>query len=77
MLAAVRSGQIAGARLDVTRTEPLPADHAFWKEPRISITPHISALTRLEDSVGQIADKIRVLEGGGQVKGVVVRERGY
>jgi glyoxylate/hydroxypyruvate reductase A len=77
LLAAVRCGQIAGARLDVARTEPLPADHAFWKEPRISITPHISALTRLEDSVVQIAEKIRALESGGQVNGVVIRERGY
>lgn len=77
LLAAVRSGQIAGARLDVMRTEPLPADHVFWKEPRISITPHISALTRLEDSIRQIADKIRTLEGGCQVGGVVIRERGY
>ena len=45
LLALVSSGHIAGATLDVFRNEPLPAPHPFWDEPRITITPHISALT--------------------------------
>jgi len=77
LLAAVREGQIAGATLDVFRTEPLPADHPYWQEPRITITPHISALTLREDSIAQIAGKIRLLESGKPIAGVVDLLRGY
>ncbi|WP_454719651.1 MULTISPECIES: 2-hydroxyacid dehydrogenase [Cupriavidus] len=77
LLAAVQSGQIAGATLDVFRTEPLPAGHAFWGEPRITITPHVAALTLREDSIAQIAGKIRALAAGQPVAGVVDLQRGY
>ncbi|WP_454762585.1 2-hydroxyacid dehydrogenase [Cupriavidus campinensis] len=77
LLAAVRDGQIAGATLDVFRTEPLPADHPYWQEPRITITPHISALTLREDSIAQIAGKIRALAEGKPIAGVVDLQRGY
>ena len=40
LLAALRSGRIGEAYLDVFATEPLPADHAFWTEPRCYVTPH-------------------------------------
>lgn len=77
LLAAVQQGQVAGATLDVFRTEPLPAEHPFWKEPRITITPHISALTLREDSIEQIAGKIRALRAGQPIAGVVDVARGY
>ncbi|MBO4119158.1 glyoxylate/hydroxypyruvate reductase A [Cupriavidus gilardii] len=77
LLAAVQQGQIAGATLDVFRTEPLPPEHPFWREPRITITPHISALTLREDSIAQIADKIRALQAGQPIAGVVDLQRGY
>lgn len=77
LLAAVQQGQIAGATLDVFRTEPLPPEHPFWREPRITITPHISALTLREDSIAQIADKIRALRAGQPIAGVVDLQRGY
>lgn len=77
LLAAVARGQIAGAALDVFRTEPLPADHPFWTEPRIRITPHISALTLREVSIAQIARKIRALEAGELIAGIVDLQRGY
>ncbi len=77
LLAAVQQGQIAGATLDVFRTEPLPPEHPFWSEPRITITPHISALTLREDSIAQIADKIRALRAGQPIAGVVDLQRGY
>lgn len=41
LIAAITSGAIAGAVLDVFRTEPLPADHAFWTTPGIMVLPHI------------------------------------
>jgi glyoxylate/hydroxypyruvate reductase A len=71
------SGQLAGATLDVFRTEPLPAEHAFWRHPKISITPHGSARTLRRESVAQIAGKIRALERGEAIAGVVDVARGY
>jgi glyoxylate/hydroxypyruvate reductase A len=77
LLALIRTGHIAGATLDVFRNEPLPAPHPFWSEPRITLTPHISALTIREDAVRQIAAKIKLLESGEQVADVVDRTLGY
>jgi glyoxylate/hydroxypyruvate reductase A len=77
LLGLIRSGHIAGATLDVFRNEPLPAPHPFWSEPRITITPHISALTIREEAVRQIAHKITLLERGEAVADVVDRTTGY
>lgn len=44
LLAALRAGHIAGAVLDVTGEEPLPADHPLWDEPRCVVTPHVAGL---------------------------------
>jgi glyoxylate/hydroxypyruvate reductase A len=77
LLALIRAGHIAGATLDVFRNEPLPAPHPFWNEPRITITPHVSALTLREDAVRQIVHKIGLLERGETVADVVDRTRGY
>jgi glyoxylate/hydroxypyruvate reductase len=77
LLALIESGAISGATLDVFAEEPLPPSHAFWHDPRITVTPHISALTRVEQSVAQIAAKIRRLEAGLPVSGVVDRTRFY
>ncbi|CAH2785062.1 MAG: D-3-phosphoglycerate dehydrogenase (EC [uncultured Paraburkholderia sp.] len=74
---ALASGQLAAATLDVFRQEPLPPDHPFWQEPRITITPHMSALTLRKESVAQIASKMLALECGEAVSGVVNIERGY
>lgn len=46
---ALRKGHLAGAALDVTNPEPLPADHALWAEPNALITPHISGFWHLPD----------------------------
>jgi phosphoglycerate dehydrogenase-like enzyme len=40
LVAALNSGQIAGAGLDVTDPEPLPEDHVLWTTPRVIISPH-------------------------------------
>lgn len=77
LLALMDSGHVAGATLDVFRTEPLPKDHAFWNHPRIAVTPHTSARTLREESITQIARKVTALERGEQVAGVVDPARGY
>ncbi|MCE3605442.1 glyoxylate/hydroxypyruvate reductase A [Massilia sp. P8910] len=77
LLTLIRAGHIAGATLDVFRNEPLPGPHPFWEEPRITITPHMSAMTLPGESVAQIAGKIGALERGEPVADVVDRARGY
>ena len=77
LLAAIASGQVAGAMLDVFRTEPLPAEHAFWRCPQISITPHGSARTLPEETLLQILRKLQAFAAGEPVSGVVYADRGY
>ena len=71
------SGHLAGATLDVFRTEPLPPEHPFWTHPKITVTPHTSARTLRSESIAQIAGKIAALERGETVAGVVELRRGY
>jgi glyoxylate/hydroxypyruvate reductase A len=77
LLALIDAGHISGAMLDVFHDEPLPSTHAFWHHPRITITPHVSAITQIEASVAQVASNIRRLEAGLPITGVVDHERGY
>lgn len=77
LLALIHSGHLSGALLDVFRTEPLPAEHPFWREPKITLTPHTSARTLRDDSIAQMVGKIVAIERGESVAGVVVVERGY
>ena len=77
LIALIDNGHLSGATLDVFRDEPLPAGHPFWHHPRIVLTPHVSAVTLVEESVAQIAGKIRRLEAGLPITGIVDRERGY
>ena len=77
LVALLDSGHIASAALDVFRVEPLPPDHAFWHHPRVTVTPHVSAVTLISESVAQVAAKIRCLEKGEAVTGGVDRNRGY
>jgi glyoxylate/hydroxypyruvate reductase A len=77
LLALLDSGKLAGATLDVFAPEPLASTHLFWAHPRVTITPHVSGLTVPADAVAQIAAKIRKLERGEPVTGLVDWTRGY
>ena len=77
LLTLLDSGHLAGAMLDVFRTEPLPMGHPFWQHPKITITPHTSARTLRDQSIAQIAGKIRSLEAGQPIAGTVDLTRGY
>lgn len=48
LVAALKSGQIAGAALDVFRPEPLPADSELWTLPNVLVAPHIAGGTQHE-----------------------------
>ncbi len=69
LLAALTEGRIAGAGLDVTTPEPLPADHPLWDAPNTLITPHFTASLpdRSERSLGTILDNLRRYRTGEEI----------
>ncbi|MEI2418202.1 glyoxylate/hydroxypyruvate reductase A [Orrella sp. JC864] len=77
LLHALEHGPLAGATLDVFRTEPLPPGHPFWRHPAIHITPHVAARTLHDETIEQVAGKIRALAAGQTPSGLVERGRGY
>ena len=77
LIALLDEGHLAGAMLDVFRIEPLPAEHPFWRHPKIVVTPHTSARTLRDETIAQIAHKIAALHRGEAIDGVIERERGY
>lgn len=77
LLAALAEGQIRHATLDVFREEPLPGDHPYWRNPNVTVTPHIASITRTETACEAILDQIvRDLDGKPFLH-VVDRQRGY
>lgn len=77
LLAALDTGHIDHATLDVFRIEPLPADHRYWSHPRVTVTPHIASETRAAYSSKTIAENVRRGEAGEPFLHVVDRTAGY
>ncbi len=77
LLAALDTGQIGHATLDVFRIEPLPADHPFWAHPHVTVTPHIAADTRPDSAARVVAENVRRGEMGEPFLHLVDRSRGY
>ena len=77
LIAAVRSGHLSGAALDVQRREPLPPDDPLWSVPGITITPHIAAQPSTETVADQFVASVRALERGEPMLNEVDRARGY
>ena len=77
LLAALDSGRISAAMLDVTDQEPLPSDHPFQRRPEIFITPHVSGVTRNETAVHALLHNLRRIRAGEKAEGEVDRQRGY
>jgi glyoxylate/hydroxypyruvate reductase A len=77
LVAALDSGQITHATLDVFRTEPLPQNHPFWAHPQVTVTPHIASTTRPETAATVIADNIARGEAGKPFHYLVDRSLGY
>ena len=77
LLAALDSGQVARATLDVFRSEPLPAAHPYWAHPAVTVTPHIAADTRPETAARVIAENLRRLHADEPLLHQVNRSAGY
>lgn len=77
LMAALNSGQVGHATLDVFRVEPLPAAHPYWAHPNVTVTPHIAAATRPVTSSKEIVRNIRLRESGAEMINLVDRDRGY
>ena len=77
LLAALDSGAIGHATLDVFRVEPLPPEHRYWAHPRVTVTPHIAADTRVTSACKVLVENIRRGEAGEPFLYLVDRVRGY
>jgi glyoxylate/hydroxypyruvate reductase A len=77
LLAALDSGQLSAAVLDVFREEPLRASHPFWRHPRIVMTPHVAAATNPPTAAPIILDNIRRFEEGRPLLNRVDSAQGY
>ena len=64
LIAALRSGQIAEATLDVFAVEPLPKTHPFWGMENVLITPHLASITVPEAAAREVAESIRRVRSG-------------
>jgi glyoxylate/hydroxypyruvate reductase A len=77
LIAALDSGHLAAATLDVFRKEPLPTDHPFWKHPGITLMPHTARKSRPDHVAPQVADQVRRLRAGEPLTQLVDRGAGY
>jgi glyoxylate/hydroxypyruvate reductase A len=64
LIAALDSGHIAGAMLDVFFPEPLPADHPYWAHPKVIVTPHIAGDPNPDTAAQQVGENINRARGG-------------
>lgn len=77
LLAALDSGQLSHAVLDVFAHEPLPPDHPFWAHERITVLPHVAAQTDCRSAAAVAVANLRALRDGGALQNRVDRGRGY
>ena len=77
LLAALASGHIGHATLDVFATEPLPTDHPYWAHDKVTVTPHIAAETRAPEAARVVVEQIGRMQRGEPLRHVVDHGRGY
>jgi glyoxylate/hydroxypyruvate reductase A len=77
LLAALESGQISGAALDVFNVEPLPQDHPYWTHPKVQVTPHIAGATNPRTASPGVIDNIKRMRAGQPLIHTVDPKTGY
>jgi glyoxylate/hydroxypyruvate reductase A len=77
LVAALDSGRLGAAVLDVTEPEPLPPGHPFWSHPKIWITPHVASSTQPESGGEALIANLERYFRGEPMVGLVDRSRGY
>jgi glyoxylate/hydroxypyruvate reductase A len=77
LLAALDSGHLRHAYLDVFDTEPLPAAHPFWRHPGVTVTPHAAALTEPRTAIPKIVENVERVRRGEQPFNLVDFKAGY
>ena len=77
LLAALARGHIAGAALDVFRSEPLAQSSPLWRHPRVHITPHAASTTLPASSAKHVIDNITRFRAGRALTQVLDPGRGY
>jgi glyoxylate/hydroxypyruvate reductase A len=77
LLAALDSGQLGGAVLDVFQTEPLPPDSPIWGHPKITATPHIAGITDPANAVAYVLDCLARAQSGRPLQNLVDIAKGY
>jgi glyoxylate/hydroxypyruvate reductase A len=77
LMAALDSGHLQHAVLDVFNTEPLPADHPYWRHDRVTVLPHVAAQTDPRSAALIAADNVRAFRAGRAPSHLVDRTRGY
>jgi glyoxylate/hydroxypyruvate reductase A len=77
LIAALDSGHLAGAVLDVFQTEPLPENSPIWLHPKITATPHIAGITDARAALDYVADCVTRCETGRPLENVVDLSKGY
>ena len=77
LLAALDSGHVDHAALDVFGEEPLPADHPYWHHPSVTVTPHVASMTLARTAAPVLASEIQRMEMGRAPINQVDRSAGY
>jgi glyoxylate/hydroxypyruvate reductase A len=77
LLAALDSGHIRSATLDVFHVEPLPSDHPYWSHPKVVVTPHMASLTVPSSAADWMEENIKLIEAGEAPLNTVDLKRGY
>ena len=77
LLAALDSGHLSGAALDVFNTEPLPKDHRYWTHPKVHVTPHVAGSTNPRTAAPGVIENIKRLRSGQPLINTVDPKTGY